>query len=327
MYRLIEAVVPKSKIKEIEKLCNDSTILDCWREELYQDKSIYKILVKTEFSQELIDKLSRKFSKDEQFRIVLLDTVATVPLDENEKPKKIGKLRISREELYSKVISFSQVNYIYITMVIISTIIAALGFVTQNVAVIIGAMVIAPLLGPNIAISFSTVIGDLELEKKSFLTFGTGVLISFVLALAIGFFLHVSPDNAQIHQRIYLNISEIVIAVASGAAGVLAFTTGASESLVGVMVAISLLPPIVSSALLLGSGYFLLSIKSFLLFLENFVSLNLAGVAVFIFQGVRPRNWWEEKKAKEHRKKSIFLWSALLLILIIIIYIDKFYFG
>ena len=326
MYRLIEAVIPKNKKEDIEKLCQNSNVLDYWREEVYEDKTIYKILVKTEFSQELIDKLSRKFSKDERFRIILLDIVATVPAAE-EKSKKIGRLRISREELYSKVLNFSQINYVYITMVVISTIIAAFGFITQNVAVIIGAMVIAPLLGPNIAISFATVIGDLELEKKSFITFGAGVVISFVLALIIGLFLHVSPDNAQIHQRIYLNISEIIIAVASGAAGVLAFTTGASESLVGVMVAISLLPPVVSSALLLGSGFVFLSVKSFLLFLENFVSLNLAGVAVFIFQGVKPRNWWEEKKAKEHRKKSIFLWGGLLLILILIIYIDKYYFG
>jgi len=146
------------------------------------------------------------------------------------------------------------------------------------------------------------------------------------LAFIIGFFYHLNPDlNSELSSRTVLNMGEIFIAIASGLAGVLAFTTGASESLVGVMVAISLLPPIVSSALLLSNGFLFLSLKSFLLFSENFISLNLAGILMFVYQGVKAKNWWQEKKAKEHRKKSFIIWSILLVILVIIIYIDKFY--
>ena len=322
-YRLVEAVVPKRKKEEIEKLFHSEGVLDFWREESYEDKLIYKILVKTEFSQKLIDKLQRRFSKDERFRIVVLDVSATVPLaeeTEEKKKKTIGRLRVSREELYTQITSSATLNYIYISMVVLSTIIAAFGLMTNNTAVIIGAMVIAPLLGPNVAIAFATVLGDLELEKKAFKTFLVGSIIAYVLGTIFGIIFSPSPEIEEINRRIYVSFADIVIAIATGIAGVLAFTTGASLSLVGVMVAISLLPPLVNSGLLLGSGYPIYALGSFLLFLSNFASLNLAGVLTFTFQGVKPKSWWEAKKAKEYRKKSIIMWSFLLLLLVVAIY-------
>ncbi len=322
-YRLVEAIVPKRKKEEIEKLFQSEGVLDFWREESYEDKLIYKILVKTEFSQKLIDKLQRKFSKDERFRIVVLDVSATMPLaeeTEEKKKKTIGRLRVSREELYTQITSSATLNYIYISMVVLSTIIAAFGLMTNNTAVIIGAMVIAPLLGPNVAISFATVLGDLDLEKKAFKTFLIGSIIAYVLGTIFGLIFSPSPEIEEINRRIYVSFADIVIAIATGIAGVLAFTTGASLSLVGVMVAISLLPPLVNSGLLLGSGYPIYALGSFLLFLSNFASLNLAGVLTFTFQGVKPKNWWEAKKAKEYRKKSIIMWSFLLLLLVVAIY-------
>ena len=322
-YRLVEAVVPKRKKEEIEKLFQSEGVLDFWREESYEDKLIYKILVKTEFSQKLIDKLQRRFSKDERFRIVVLDVSATVPLaeeTEEKKKKTIGRLRVSREELYTQITSSATLNYIYISMVVLSTIIAAFGLMTNNTAVIIGAMVIAPLLGPNVAIAFATVLGDLELEKKAFKTFLVGSIIAYVLGTIFGIIFSPSPEIEEINRRIYVSFADIVIAIATGIAGVLAFTTGASLSLVGVMVAISLLPPLVNSGLLLGSGYPIYALGSFLLFLSNFASLNLAGVLTFTFQGVKPKNWWEAKKAKEYRKKSIIMWSFLLFLLVVAIF-------
>ncbi len=331
--RLIEAVVPKQKKEDIEKLFQTEGVIDFWREELYEDKTIYKVLVKTEVSEKIIDKLSRKFSKDERFRIVVTDVTATVPIVEEEteedkkkkKKKGVGRLRVSREELYSNISSSANLNYIYISMVVLSTIIAAFGFINNNVAVIIGAMVIAPLLGPNIAISLATVLGDIDLEKKAFLTGFVGGFIAFVLAVILGIVFEIDPSSDEIRKRIFVNFGDIVIAIASGIAGVLAFTTGASVSLVGVMVAISLLPPLVASGLLFGSGYILYSMGSMLLFLANFASLNLAGVLTFTIQGVKPMNWWEAKKAKQYRKKSLFLWLILLFLLIIAIYLEKRY--
>ncbi len=327
-YRLIEVVIPEKNKDEVEKLFAADGVVDYWREELYENKSIYKILVKTEFSEKVVDKLFRKYGKHDGFRVILYDIAATVPVDEednNKKNKRIGKLRVSREELYASVTSAANLNYIYISMVILSSVIAITGLITNNTAVIIGAMVIAPLLGPNIAISLATVLGDVQLERKAFVTFIFGVFIAYCIAVLTGMFIHIDPEIEEINKRIFVSFWDIIVAMASGTAGVLAFTTGAALSLVGVMVAISLLPPLVTSGILLGSGYFLYALGSLLLFLANFASLNLAGVMTFTLQGIRPMKWWEEKKAKTYRKKAIILWSFLLIILAFAIFFENKY--
>jgi len=322
MYKLIELLIPKEKKEKIEKLFEEEkeNIIDFWREEIFTDKIIYKILIKTELSQNFIDKILNRMTKKDYFRITVLDVSTTIPTPKTK--HIIEKLHISREELYSKALSFAEANYIYITMVILSTIIAAFGLIENNTAVIIGAMVIAPLLGPNIAISLGTVLGDLNLTKKGLISGFIGIILAFVLSIIFGALLHINPDLKEIYIRTHVHLSDIAIAISSGIAGVLAFTTGASILLVGVMVAISLLPPLVTAGLLIGSGFYFLSLGAILLFLINLISLNLAGVITFLFQGIRPKNWWEEKKAKIYRKNAIILWAIMLIILIIAIYFN-----
>ncbi|WP_024791596.1 TIGR00341 family protein [Lebetimonas sp. JS032] len=320
--RLIEAVLPKEKKEDIQTLLSKENIVDFWREEIVEDKIIFQILVDATLSEKLIDKLSRKFSKDERFRIVSMDVKTTLPLPQQE-ISKTKHIRVSIPELYNAIVSSIEINYIFITMIVLSTIIAAFGLYKNSGTIIIGAMVIAPLLSPNIAVSFATVLGDLELEKKGIAAFLIGCFIALLLSVATGFFLNIDVDNFEIKSRIAVNYPDLIIAFVSGVAGTLAFTTGQMMGLVGVMVAISLLPPLVNTGLLISNGYFLYAIGSFLLFLANFASLNLAGVLTFLFQGVKPRKWWEEKKAKEHRIKAIILWMILIFILIFAIFAEK----
>ena len=58
------------------------------------------------------------------------------------------------------------------------------------------------------------------------------------------------------------------------------------------------MPPLVVFGLLLGAGYYSLALGAFFLFLANLISVNLAGVAIFLAQGIEPRTWWDAKKAK-----------------------------
>ena len=76
----------------------------------------------------------------------------------------------------------------FFLLVILSTIVAAIGILENNVAVIIGAMVIAPLLGPNLAFGLGTALADLQLMKNSFVTLAGGVLAAVVLSAIIGYF-------------------------------------------------------------------------------------------------------------------------------------------
>lgn len=117
-----------------------------------------------------------------------------------------------------------------------------------------------------------------------------------------------------------MNLEHIVIALAAGSAGVLAFTRGVPATIVGVMVAVALLPPLVDVGLLLGAGYMQLAVGAAILTVTNLICINLAGVLTFLVQGVRPRSWWEEKKAKKATRIAIAVWLALLVIFAVIIW-------
>lgn len=217
----------------------------------------------------------------------------------------------------------TKLSKVYVAMVLLSSIVTAFGLLGNNVAVIIGAMVIAPLLGPNVALSLSTTLGDIALFRTALKANVAGILIALVISVFTGFIFAVNPDIQEIASRTKVGLDAIVIALASGSAGVLAFTTGVSTILIGVMVAVALLPPLVVFGLLLGSGHELPAISALLLFLVNIICINLAGVVTFLAQGIHPKTWWEAEKAKEATRIAIALWIMLLSALIVAILLSQ----
>ena len=116
----------------------------------------------------------------------------------------------------------------------------------------------------------------------------------------------------ELASRAVVGVGDVVVALASGAAGALAFTTGVSAVLIGVMVAVALLPPLVAFGLLLGGGHAALAAGALSLFAMNLICVNLAGVATFLLQGIRPVTWWEEKRAARATRIAIGLWVTML---------------
>ena len=196
----------------------------------------------------------------------------------------------------------------------LSAIVAAIGLLNNNVAVIIGAMVIAPLLGPNVALSLATTLGDFSLAKNALKTNLVGILTAVAFSIAIGFFLHVNPHIPEIESRTRVGLEEVVLALVSGCAGTLAFTSGVPATLIGVAVAVAILPPLVSFGLLIGSGYISLSLGALLLFFINITSINLAGIITFFAQGIFPQAWLERKNAKKSIAVSVIILFLLLAI-------------
>ena len=201
-------------------------------------------------------------------------------------------------------------------MVALSTVVAAIGLNDNSVAVIIGAMVIAPLLGPNVALSLGITLGDLSLLRQGLLTALAGIAAALVLSVIIGVLLNVDPTLSEMASRTRVGLGDIVVALASGSAGALAFTTGVSATLIGVMVAVALLPPLVTSGLLLGGGHPALAIGAFSLFLVNLICVNLAGVTTFLLQGIKPTSWWEKDRAVKATRIAIALSVVLLAVLV-----------
>jgi len=324
--RLIEVIAPKSKKEKIKALKNNPLVIDAWQEENSVSDFIFKILVEAENSEVVIDKLSRLFKKEETFRIVVQNVEATLPFEEVSVQKKsvkksVGKLTVSREELYNQVINMAQLNYIYLFMVGLAAVIASFGFIEDKWVVIVGSMVVAPLIAPNIAFSLGIVLGDKNLGFKGMFAMLAGVLLVLVISLILGLLYPAEIVSKSLQSTLIPNYSDIIIALASGVVAVLAFTSGTAFALIGVMVSISLLPPLVAAGLVLAKGEYILFMNAMIFFLINFVALNLSGVVTFWFQGVRPKNWWEEKKAKHYRFLAISMWLFLLIILIIFIYL------
>jgi uncharacterized hydrophobic protein (TIGR00341 family) len=169
-------------------------------------------------------------------------------------------------------------------------------------------MVIAPLLGPNVALSLATALGDIDLAKSAAKTNLVGILVALAIAIPIAFLVKVDPRIAEIQTRLHVQLKDVVLALASGSAGVLSITTGASAALIGVMVAAALLPPLVTFGLLVGAGERELAMGALLLFVTNVICVNLAGVVTLLVQNVRPRTWWEADRAKKATKIAVSLW-------------------
>ncbi|MCK5832899.1 DUF389 domain-containing protein [bacterium] len=126
-------------------------------------------------------------------------------------------------------------------------------------------MVIAPLLGPNVGLSLATMLSDIKLAKKAFLSNISGLILVALISIILGTIFKVDPYDLEIFSRTLVGLSDIAIALATGAAGALAYTTGIPTMFVGVTVSVALLPPLVVFGLLLGSGNFDLALGSFFL--------------------------------------------------------------
>ncbi|HOI40767.1 MAG TPA: TIGR00341 family protein [Methanobacterium sp.] len=331
--RLIEMSLPKGFKEKVVDLLNEYNVIEIMDFEISNGLTLYKILVTTEDSESVLDQLEKSYSHLEGFRIFIMPVQASIPrIEENnngisiseDKGKNSEKSeRISREELYTNVRSISKPTRVYFVMVILSSLVASIGVLNNNVAVIIGAMVIAPLLGPNMGLSLATVLRDYDLAlsalKSIILGVGTAIVISFIVGSLVSF----DPSIPAIALRTDVAIAGIFLAFASGMAGSIAFTTDVSSALIGVMVAVALLPPLAVFGLLLGAGYYYLAIGAFLLFLVNLVCINLSGVLTFYVQRIKPLHTWEALSAYKITYLAIGIWIFLLIVLLALIQIRK----
>ncbi len=332
--RQIEVVVSEEEKDEFEHLLRDDSVEHYWNEQSDQSGYLLKALVDANKTEAFLDKAEQLMGKKQGFRLVVQDVEATLPRveideesDENNKTdenepwnKPLQSIRVSREELYNEITDSVNLSGVYIAMVSFSTIVAALGMLRDSSAIVIGAMVIAPLLGPNVALALSTTLADSKLLWKSVKTNAIGISVAFVLSLILGFMLDVDVSVYQIAARTEVQLSDIALALASGAAGVLAYTIGMSAAVIGVMVAVALLPPLVTAGLLVGDLQFGLAYYAFLLLITNIICVNLAAVATFTIQGVRPRTWYKAEKAKRINKIAFAVWIGLLIVLAVLIF-------
>ncbi|MBZ0135579.1 MAG: TIGR00341 family protein [Planctomycetes bacterium] len=320
--RMIELFLPRDHAEKLREEFKetDFEIHGMWTEDLDDNKKLIRILVSTGGSEPVLDLFEKRFNWLKDYRVVLLPTEATLPRPADpekkpDEPKKKPPGRINREELYTDVVEMAKLDSVFLVMVALSTVVAAVGLEKDSGVIVLSAMVIAPLLGPNIALALATTLGDRKLGTTGVKSALAGFGLAIGLSIAFGLIFGVNPYTSEIASRTQIGFGDIALALAAGAAGAIGLTSGASATLIGVMVAVALLPPTVVTGLLIGGGYFKQAVAAAELVTINLVCLILAAIVTFMIRGIRPNTWWEAVAAKKATRNALIFGGLLLLLL------------
>lgn len=335
--RVMQLLVPADTSETLDELLEGREALGRW-DDADGARVIVQLLIPAEESEPIMDRFEEQYAGTKGFHVVLLPVEAVLPRPDPEAAEQNAENpayngnnqndennaeRISREELYAEVTENLGVTRVFVALSVLSALVAAVGLLRDDVAVIIGAMVIAPLLVPNVAMSLATTLGDFKLLRRALVMNVVGVVAAFLFAVIVGWLFAVDAAVESIASRTKVNVGDIVLALAAGSAGTLAYTRGLPGAVIGVMVAVALVPPLVVAGMLLGAGHFDGALGALLLTASNVICINLAGVGTFLIQGVRPRSWWEAERAKRATWQAMGAWAVLLALLALVLWLNR----
>ncbi|OUJ18268.1 putative membrane protein [Methanonatronarchaeum thermophilum] len=243
--------------------------------------------------------------------------------DIKEEAREEEEDRISRDELKAKTSEMAKLTPTYLVLTIVSSVIATCGILLNSTAVVVGSMVIAPLIGPAVASGVGTVLADRGLFREAIVSEVMGVLVAVVSSavfawLAFKFNL-VSPIYEpllvdEIVERIYPTFLSIAIAVGSGVAGALSLTAGLNTALVGVMIAVALIPPASVAGIGIALGDPLIAVGASVLLVINVLFLNLAGTFTLRFEGYLPSEYYKQVWVKRDLVRVSIVYVVLIAI-------------
>ncbi|MBY8965584.1 DUF389 domain-containing protein [Algiphilus sp. NNCM1] len=177
----------------------------------------------------------------------------------------------------------------YFTLSILSALIGTLGLLLDSAAVIIGAMVLAPLMAPIICVSMAALRRDVQLLKPALVAIGAGVGLSMAVAALIAILIPMRMVNPEIEARLEPSLLDLAVAVFSGVAGAYAYAReSVMKSLPGVAIAVALVPPLAVIGIGIGWWDTRIMMGASLLFATNLVGIALAGAVTFMVLGYGP---------------------------------------
>lgn len=193
-------------------------------------------------------------------------------------------------------------------LLVLSTMIATAGLLSDSAAVVIGAMLVAPLMNPVMAAAGAVVMGwPGRFYSALWLVTAMG-LAALLLSSLITI---LSPDLVflpeQVLARTRPTFYDLLIALAAGSAGAYTITRKETSAIPGVAVAVALLPPLASAGILLTSAEYELALRAVVLFLTNLIAMVLAGALTFMAVGVSPATARKATAAFVRNQLSLFL--------------------
>lgn len=304
--RLVQIYLPEDHIQILEPILSRHT-RRFWRESVPGQQEKYACIVQQRYTERLLNDLRDAFGALPDFAAHVAQIEAVLPsLEETPEtelrlstdlvpPTSLERFfsrdRLSTEELYDDIETSIQIRPSFLLTVTLSAVIAGLGMLSGQVAVVIGAMIIAPLLGPTMGLALAATVGNWKLGKDAMATLAVGCVLAVLAGMAIGTLMTIDPLAPELISRTRVQPADIALALACGAAGVLAFSRGSSLALVGVMIAVALVPPLTAAGIYTGAGFPGASANAMFLFTINLVCVNVAGIVTFLFQGLPPKSW------------------------------------
>ena len=208
--------------------------------------------------------------------------------------------RIPRKELYQARIESSKPSLGFFVLLLCAAVIATLGLISNSTAVVIGAMIVAPLMDPILSLAFALSISNNKLAKRSLMTVVIGVIAVIATAALLSLLLDVSEVNREMTSRTAPNLIDLGVAVAAAVAGSFSMTRERlSNSLAGVAIAVALVPPLCVCGIGLSMGNEVVAVfgrgtvagltnqiseGSFLLFVVNLIGITVASLFIFLVQ-------------------------------------------
>ena len=196
--------------------------------------------------------------------------------------------RERRVALVERIRSSSRWDFDFIALICLSTLIAAGGLIENSVAIVIGAMLVAPLMTPLLGTGLSLVQGNWVLFRSTMQTVVRGFLLAFALGYLVGTLIPNVTVTSEMNARGSPRFLDLLVALISGIAA--AYATGRPNllsALPGVAIAASLVPPIATAGLAARLGQYQLALGAALLFFTNIVAIVLGTAASFWAVGVR----------------------------------------
>lgn len=295
--RLVQVLIPEGGRTDILAVLDDEGIdYAVWEETGRGDfEALVSFPVPESGVEPVLDNLYAAGIKEESYTIVMsTETVIS---------ERIGALkdryrgyRISRDELVAHAEDLAPESSTFFIFLVVSTLIATTGLLLNSAATIIGAMVIAPLMGPAISASVGAVLADSDMTSRGVTLQVTGLLAAVMTAAILGLLLKetflLPPIDIrsipQVLERTSPNFLSLFLALGSGVAGAVSVIRGSGSPLVGVAIAVALIPPAATAGLGLTWGHPGVVLTAGVLVLVNLFAINLAALVLLWIAGYRP---------------------------------------
>ncbi|WP_440769207.1 TIGR00341 family protein [Natronorubrum sp. DTA28] len=234
---------------------------------------------------------------DEESYTVVTAAETVVSNRTDELHREFAGTRISREELQARAADLAPAASTYFVLLVVSTAIATAGLLLDSAATIIGAMVVAPLMGPALSASVGVVVDDDTLAGRGVVLQITGICVAVATAAVIGWLLRgtvLLPPGfditsvPEVRERTTPSVLALFLALGSGIAGVVSLVRNVGSVLVGVAIAVALVPPAATAGLGIAWGHPTVVVTAGTLVLINVLSINLTALILLWLSGYRP---------------------------------------